>query len=72
MQSKSRSILGNKVDTRTMYIGSERFKMLNDAAIEISYQSGRQITASQMAQYVLDNFLEKGRVQILAELVTTS
>lgn len=72
MQPKSRLIIGNKVDTRTMYIGSERFKTLNDVAIEISYQSGRQITASQMAQYVLDNFLDRARVQILTELNPTT
>ena len=49
----ARPKIGSQGDTKVMYIGSDRFKSLSDAAIKVSFQGGKQITASQMAQYVL-------------------
>lgn len=67
MLSKPR-VIGNRGNTRVIHIGEERFKTLSDLAIDISYEGKRQITASQMAQYVLDNFMEQARTKLLSEI----
>jgi len=68
MLPKTHSTIGNKANTSVMYIGAERFKALSSIAIDISYKGKRQITASQMAQYVLDNFMEAARDKLLKEI----
>ncbi|WP_090362678.1 hypothetical protein [Pseudomonas coleopterorum] len=60
--------VGNRGKTRVIHIGQERFETLSDLAINISYEGKRQITASQLAQYVLDNFLEQARLKLLSEI----
>lgn len=64
----SRPKIGSQSDTKVMYIGSDRFKLLSDAAINVSFQGGKQVTASQMGQYVLDNFLADASAQLLKEI----
>lgn len=68
MALNNRGKIGAKTDTRVMYIGSDRFKALTDAAIDVSYQGKRQITASQMAQYIVDNYLESAMEKLLKEI----
>lgn len=68
MSTNSNSGIGSKTDTRTMYVGSERFKKLTDAAIEVSYLGKRQITASQIAKYMVDNFLQEAKEKLLKEI----
>lgn len=60
--------IGSRTDTRTVYIGSNRFKLLNDVAINVSFEGGRQVTASQVLQYLVDNFTENAKEQILKEI----
>ncbi|WP_282349331.1 hypothetical protein [Pseudomonas sp. PS01301] len=67
----SRPKIGSQTDTKTMYIGSERFKSLSDAAIKVSFKGGKQVTASQMGQYVLDNFLADASEKLLKEIIET-
>lgn len=67
----ARPKIGSQGDTKVMYIGSDRFKSLSDAAIKVSFQGGKQITASQMAQYVLDNFLADASTKLLKEINET-
>lgn len=68
MNPKARVTIGGKTDTRVMYIGSDRFAALSDAAIDVSYKGKRQITASQVAQYVIDNYLEVAMDRLIKEI----
>lgn len=64
--------LAPRGNTSVMYIGADRYKSLSEAAIDVSYAGKRQITASQLAQYVLDNFTEQARLKLLIELSEAS
>ena len=44
--------------TSNVHIGFERYAAITKVAIDVSYQTGKQITASQVAQYLIDNHLE--------------
>lgn len=68
MSTNSNGRIGSKTDTRVMYVGSDRFKALTNAAIEVSYQGKRQITASQIAKYMVDNFLQEAKEKLLKEI----
>ncbi|MFA0921459.1 hypothetical protein ALP73_01099 [Pseudomonas coronafaciens pv. garcae] len=50
---------GSKKGTSNTHIGFERFEKLTDAAIGLSFKIGKQITPSQLNQYLLDNFMDK-------------
>lgn len=68
MSLKDRGKIGAKADVRVIYIGGERFNKLSESAIDVSYRGKRQITASQMAQYVVDNYLEEAMEKLLKEI----
>jgi hypothetical protein len=68
MSTNSNGRIGTKTDTRVMYVGSDRFKALTDAAIEVSYKGKRQITASQMAKYTVDHYLQEAKEKLLKEI----
>ncbi|RMQ36963.1 hypothetical protein ALQ06_01444, partial [Pseudomonas syringae pv. berberidis] len=46
--------------TSSVYIRPIRVEVLNKAAIRVSYEtnSSRQISPSELARYLIDNFLE--------------
>ena len=68
MSQKDRGKIGAKAVVRVIYIGSGRFNILSEAAIDVSYRAKRQITPSQMAQYIVDNFLPEAMEKLLKEI----
>lgn len=62
-------VIGSQGNSSVIYVNADRFRKLADSAIEISYESKRQITASQFAQFVLDNFSEKAKQMLVEQLV---
>lgn len=69
MSSKKGGKIGGPTYTKVIYVGPDRFKVLCDEAIKISYEGGRQITASQLAQYLIDNFSHAARQLLLKEML---
>ncbi|WP_426154140.1 hypothetical protein [Pseudomonas sp. DC3000-4b1] len=55
--------------TISVHVHAERVAALNRAAIRISFETGRSIALkpSQLAQYVLDNYLDEAVERLLAE-----
>ena len=58
-------------NTKVMHVGSDRFGTLSDAALKISYEGNRQLTASQFGKYLIDNFWEAARDKLLKEIEET-
>ncbi|PUA41513.1 hypothetical protein C5U62_31605 [Pseudomonas protegens] len=42
--------------TPNVHVGYERYAELAKIAIEVSYRTGKQITAAQFAQYLVDHY----------------
>lgn len=57
----------NEPKTKVVHIGADRFRLLKDHAIDVSHQTRRQITASQINKYLIDNFAEEAVQRIKAE-----
>ena len=53
--------------TSNVYVGFERYAALTKAAIQVSYRIGQQITTSQMAQFLADNYLEAASQALIRE-----
>lgn len=53
--------------TSNVYVGFERYAALTKAAIRVSYRIGQQITTSQVAQYLADNYLEQAAEALIRE-----
>ncbi|MNI84099.1 hypothetical protein D3C73_1409690 [compost metagenome] len=53
--------------TSNVYVGFERYAALTKAAIRVSYRIGQQITTSQVAQYLADNYLEEASEALIRE-----
>ncbi len=70
MSSNKIGKIGGATYTKVVYVGADRFKALSDEAIKISYQAGRQITSSQLAQYLIDNYIDAAKHQLLKEMLT--
>ncbi|HBP4890773.1 TPA: hypothetical protein L5621_006614 [Pseudomonas aeruginosa] len=51
-----------------IHIGTERYSKLTGIAIEISYQVGDQLTPTQVAQYLVDNYADLAKAEILREM----
>ncbi len=45
-----------KGKTNSVHIGHERFAVVTQLAIEVSYQTGVQITPSQFVQHLVDHY----------------
>ncbi|WP_122744883.1 hypothetical protein [Pseudomonas viridiflava] len=58
---------GGKKGTSNTHIGFERFEKLTDSAIGLSFRVGKQITPSQLNQYLLDNFMDKAVEQYVRD-----
>ncbi|KPB96740.1 hypothetical protein [Pseudomonas syringae group genomosp. 3] len=55
--------------TSSVYIRPVRVEALNKAAIRVSYEtkSSRQISPSELARYLIDNYLEQAVQELIAE-----
>ncbi|WP_346396832.1 hypothetical protein [Pseudomonas syringae] len=55
--------------TSSLYIRPIRVEALNKAAIRVSYEtnSSRQISPSDLARYLIDNFLEKAVEKLIED-----
>jgi hypothetical protein len=55
--------------TSSVYIRPARVELLNKAAIRVSYEtnSSRQITPSELARYLIDNFLDKAVEKLIED-----
>jgi hypothetical protein len=42
--------------TNSVHIGHDRFALATQCAIEVSYKTREQITASQFVQHLVDNY----------------
>jgi hypothetical protein len=69
MSLKKGGKIGGPTYTKVIYVGVDRFKVLCDEAIKISYEGGRQVTASQLAQYLVDNFTDVAKQRLLKEML---
>lgn len=50
---------GSNTETKVAYVGNERFIKLTEAAIDISSKARKQITPSQLMQYIVDTNCDK-------------
>ena len=69
MSSKKGGKIGGPTFTKVIYVGTDRFKALCDEAIKLSYEGKRQVTASQLAQYLVDNYIGAAKQQLLKEML---
>ena len=55
--------------TSSVYIRAVRVEALNKAAIRVSYEtnSSRQISPSELARYLIDNYLDQAVKELIAE-----
>ncbi|EFW77329.1 hypothetical protein QCD83_20735 [Pseudomonas savastanoi pv. phaseolicola] len=55
--------------TTSVYIQAARVEALSRAAIRVSYEtnSPRQISPSELARYLIDNYLEQAVKELIAE-----
>ncbi|MEQ4259009.1 hypothetical protein [Pseudomonas syringae] len=55
--------------TVSVYIRAVRVEALNKAAIRVSYEtnSSRQISPSELARYLIDNYLDQAVKELIAE-----
>lgn len=51
--------IGSNTETKVAYVGNERFVKLTEAAIDISSKARKQITPSQLMQYIVDTNCER-------------
>lgn len=42
--------------TEVIYVGTDRYSLLAQHAISVSYASGRQVSAAQFAKFLIDEF----------------
>jgi hypothetical protein len=68
MSTNTGSKIGGPTNTRVVHVGAELFKVLADGAIDISHQGRRQITPSQLAQYLVHNYLEPAKQKMIEEI----
>lgn len=61
-----------KSGTKVVYLGADRYKRLSMAAIEVSYHSGRQLTPSQLMQFLVDNYTDAAKTLIVKEMTQQS
>lgn len=59
-----------KSSTAVIYIGQKRYQELAKQAREISYLSESNIRASTFLQFLMDNFSEQARTELLRQLLT--
>lgn len=55
---------GGPPTTKVCYVGRERFLTLTDVVIDIGSKSRRQITPSQLLQYMIDIYGDRVREEL--------
>jgi hypothetical protein len=45
-----------KKNTQVIYVGCDRYSLLAQHAISVSFASGRQVSAAQFAKFLIDEF----------------
>lgn len=68
LSSNKSNKIGGPTTTRVVYVGAELYKVLADGAIDVSYQGGRQITPSQLVQYLINNWGEEAKAKLIKEM----
>ena len=68
MSTSEKGKFGGPKNTKVVHVGVELFKKLDDGAIDISHQSRRRITPSQVAQYLVVNYLDAAKEKLLKEI----
>lgn len=69
LEERNLSNIGGKPKkTSVVHVGTARYKRLADDSISISYHCRQQITAAQFMKYVIDNYAETAKQQLLKEL----
>lgn len=58
--------------TNTIHVGLERFRELSRLAIEVSYHGQRSVSPPEFNRYLIDNFGEKAKEKMLAEIQAAS
>ncbi|WP_440057914.1 hypothetical protein [Pseudomonas fragariae (ex Marin et al. 2024)] len=58
--------------TSNAYVGFERYAKLTELAIALSYKVGKQISPSQLCQYLIDNYAGDAATKYSEELEKTS
>lgn len=52
----------------SLYVGPERCEQIRRFAIEISYHTGENVSASQFSQYLVDKYLEDAKAELINQL----
>lgn len=50
-----------------IHIGTDRYAKLTKVAIELGYRTGNVVTTSQVAQYMIDNYMDMAQADILLQ-----
>lgn len=57
--------IGSRAKTTTVHVGLERHAILTSHAIDVSSQTRRQITASQLLKFMIDRFADQAKAELL-------
>lgn len=68
MSTSEKGKIGGPTNTKVVHVGIELFKKLEGVAIDVSHKGRRQITPSQVAQYLVNNYLADATNKLLKEI----
>lgn len=68
MSTNQKGKIGGPSNTKVVHVGIELFKKLEGVAIDVSHQGRRQITPSQVAQYLVNNYLGDAAKKLLKDI----
>lgn len=57
--------MATETSTTTAHVGLERYRSLSKDAIEISYVTGKQITAAKFMKFIIDNYSGVAKQQMM-------
>lgn len=60
--------IGNSRESRICHIGTPRYKKLTEIALAVSSETGVILSASAVAKYLIDNFADQVKKQIIEHL----
>lgn len=68
MASSRNSGIGRGVNNTTVHIGADRYKRLNEIAIELTVEAQEQIAPSRLNKFLIDNFSEQAKELLRKEI----
>lgn len=68
MPENSKGAIGSPPKSKTVHVGLARFTSLSEVAIDVSYESKRPVTPSQVLKFLIDKYLDLAGPQLVAEL----